>query len=37
MLFAFLLLAALAGWPLVRAALQALRAVPRHNDDFVFF
>jgi hypothetical protein len=36
-LFAFLLLAAFAGWPLVRAALQALRAVPRHNDDFVFF
>jgi hypothetical protein len=36
-LFAFLLLAALAGWRLVRAALQALRTVPRRNDDFVFF
>jgi hypothetical protein len=36
-LLALLLLAALAGWPLVRGAVRAVRAVPRRNDDFVFF
>lgn len=31
------LLAAYGGWRLARAALRSLRALPRSNDDMVFF
>jgi hypothetical protein len=37
MLVLFSLLAAFGAWRLTRAALQSLRALPRSNDDMVFF
>jgi hypothetical protein len=32
-----ILAAAYGGWRLVRAALESLRALPRSNDDMIFF
>lgn len=37
MLALLTLAAAYGGWRLVRAALRTLRALPRCNDDMIFF
>jgi hypothetical protein len=37
MLVLFTLVAAYGGWRIARAALEALRNLPRSNEDLVFF